>query len=163
MFDRCLIDYPRGPYFLCVTAGIRLGVHLTPWIHHPHPPTSITIPPSPPPCPKTTPWPLVIFFCRGGDLQNLEFVNRSKGHFPGTDVRVQQLWQVLGEFSPQERALFMRFVSGRERLPVSTRLQVRALAKEKICQKKIGCKHSALTPCTTAVAKLGSLCVNCKS
>ena len=33
---------------------------------------------------------------------------------------VQWFWQTLGEFSNEERVLFMRFVSGRSRLPANT-------------------------------------------
>ncbi|RNF12537.1 putative ubiquitin-protein ligase [Trypanosoma rangeli] len=40
------------------------------------------------------------------------------------DVTVQYLRQVLRQFSRHERALFMRFVSGRERLPSGVRLKL---------------------------------------
>ena len=48
---------------------------------------------------------------------------RFEGLLPD-DRRVLFLWQVLAEFTRHERALFARFVSGRERLPPSVRLKL---------------------------------------
>jgi len=61
------------------------------------------------------------------DVDELRASVRYEGISPN-DTRVEYFWQVLLDFSPRDRALFMRFVSGRERLPV--RLKVMPLHTE---------------------------------
>jgi hypothetical protein len=57
------------------------------------------------------------------DVNELKGSVRYEGLSPN-DRRVQFLWQILADYSSHERALFMRFVSGRERLPSDIRLKL---------------------------------------
>jgi hypothetical protein len=38
----------------------------------------------------------------------------------GKEAHVQNMWQMLRNFTPKQRELFLRFVWGRSRLPISS-------------------------------------------
>ncbi len=49
---------------------------------------------------------------------NSLFFRYDRGRVPVSSPVISWLWQVLESFSTEERILFLRFVSGRSRLPV---------------------------------------------
>jgi len=60
---------------------------------------------------------------------------------------VQWFWEILGSFSNDERILFMRFVSGRSRLPVNTadlsqRFQILKIDRVNMANVVRSCNHT---------------------
>ena len=60
---------------------------------------------------------------------------------------MQWFWEILGSFSNDERILFMRFVSGRSRLPVNTadlsqRFQILKIDRVNMANVVSSCNHT---------------------
>lgn len=62
--------------------------------------------------------------------------------FDENHQQIQWLWEILENFSNEEKILFLRFVSGRSRLPanlsdISQKFQVRIQKKSRLCAESI--------------------------